>query len=231
MVLAEPVSLAFLMGVAAVFNPCGIALLPATMAWVGGTVLVTPRWVVRSGQGAGTGLLMAVGFTAVVAVVALLIRALGLFVGPVLRPVMLGMAGALILGGGLVGIGLFHFPIDRWVRWDPRPRGHRGWTLLVAGVIYGTAALSCTLPLFLAAFIPALSAGTLTFVQLVAAFGLGAALVLVGVSELTLFARDTTIHLIQRVGPWLNPVLGLMVAAAGSYLLYYWLLGPGRFLA
>lgn len=194
-------------------------------------MLVTPRWVVRSAQGAWAGLLMAVGFTAVVAVVALLVRVLGAIVGPLLRPAMLGMAGALILGGGLVGTGLFHFPLDRWVRLDPRPRGRQGWTLLAAGVIYGTAALSCTLPLFLAAFIPALSAGTLTFAQLVLAFGLGTALVLVGVSELTLFARDTTMHMIQRAGPWLNPVLGLMIAAAGSYLLYYWLLGPGHFLA
>ena len=46
------ISLAFFMGMAAVFNPCGIALLPASLAWVSGTIVTVPhpviRWAVHS---------------------------------------------------------------------------------------------------------------------------------------------------------------------------------------
>lgn len=224
-------SLAFLMGMAAVFNPCGIALLPASLAWVGGSVVTAPHPMIRLGQGLSAGLLMAVGFTAVVAMLALLVHALGVVLTPVLYPVMVVLGGGLILGGVLVALGLFHFPLDRWVRLERMPRGRQGWTLVVAGVVYGVAALSCTLPLFIAAFVPALTAGSGTFVGLLAAFGAGTAVILVGVSEVVLFARDATLRAIRRMGPWLNPLLGLVVAGAGGYLLYYWVWGAGHFLA
>ncbi len=77
---------------------------------------------------------------------------------------------------------------------------HTGWTLLVAGMVYGVAALSCTLPLFLAALAPALTGGWTTVFEVVTTFGLGTAVVLMGVGLVTLFARDGLLRAIRMGG-------------------------------
>ncbi|MHB1611630.1 MAG: cytochrome c biogenesis CcdA family protein [Sulfobacillus sp.] len=226
------ISLAFFMGMAAVFNPCGIALLPASLAWVSGTIVTVPHPVIRLGQGLLAGFLMSLGFTAVVAMLGLVVHGLGVVLTPVLYPVMVGLGVALVVSGALVALGLFHFPLDRWIRLDRVPRRRRSeWTFVVAGAVYGVAALSCTLPLFVAAFVPALTVGNGTFIRLLAGFGTGTAVIFVGVSELTLFARDATLRAIRGIGSWLNPLLGLVVAGSGGYLVFYWVWGAGRFLA
>jgi cytochrome c biogenesis protein CcdA len=97
--------------------------------------------------------------------------------------------------------------------------------------MYGIAALSCTLPLFLAALIPALGGGWTSVVRLIASFGGGTAVILVGFGLATLFVRDGLLRAIRTVGPWLNPALGLVIVGAGGYLLWYWVSGPGHFLA
>lgn len=225
-------NLAFYMGIAAVFNPCGIALLPASFAWIGGTVGGTSTVLARVGRGIQAGIFMAIGFTLVMALLALVMHGLGAALSPILHAVMLGLSALLIAGGATVALGLFHFPIDRWTRVDRiAAASHTGWTLIVAGIVYGVAALSCTLPLFLAALAPALAGGWATVLRIVTSFGLGTAVVLVGVGLITLFARDGLLRVIRAVGPWLNPALGLIIVAAGTYLGYYWLIGPGHFLA
>lgn len=225
-------NLAFYMGMAAVFNPCGIALLPASLAWIGGTVGGTPTVIARIGRGIQSGLLMALGFTLVMALLALVMHGVGAALSSFLPAVMLVLSGVLILGGTTVAFGLFHFPIDRWTGLGRIPATPRaGWTLIVAGIVYGVAALSCTLPLFLAALAPALAGGWAIVLRVVTSFGLGTAVVLMGVGLVTLFARDGLLHAIRTVGPWLNPVLGVIIVGAGAYLGYYWLFGPGHFLA
>lgn len=225
-------NLAFYMGVAAVFNPCGIALLPASLAWIGGTVAGTPTWLARAARGIQSGLLLAIGFTLVMAGLAMGMHALGAAVAPVLHAVMLVLSGGLVLGGAAVAFGLFHFPVDRWTGVGRLPLTRpTPWTLLVAGIVYGVAALSCTLPLFLAAVAPALAGGWATVLRLVTSFGLGTAVVMVSVGVGTLFARDGLLRAIRTVGPWLNPALGVIIVGAGTYLGYYWVFGPGHFLA
>lgn len=225
-------NLAFYMGIAAVFNPCGIAMLPASLAWIGGTVGGTPTVRARVARGIQSGLLMAVGFTVVMAVMALITHSLGAALSSVLHTVMLVLSGVLILGGITVAGGLFHFPIDRWAGIGRIPLSSRtGWTLFVAGMVYGVAALSCTLPVFLAALAPTLAGGWAAVVRVVSSFGLGTAVVLVGFGLVTIFARDGLLRAIGKVGPWLNLALGVIIVGAGGYLAYYWVWGPGHFLA
>jgi len=225
-------NLDFYMGMAAVFNPCGIALLPASLAWIGGTVGGTQTVLARTVRGIQSGILMAIGFTLVMALLALVMHGIGAALSPILHAVMLVLSGLLILGGAAVAFGLFHFPVDRWTGIGRMtPTAHTGWTLLVAGIVYGVAALSCTLPLFLAALVPALTGGWATVLWMVTSFGLGTAIVLMSIGLITLFARDGLLRAIRTVGPWLNPALGVIIVGAGAYLGYYWLWGPGHFLA
>lgn len=223
-------SLAFFMGIAAVFSPCGVAMLPVTLTWVGGTVKTAPHFTKRLWNGLIAALFMAVGFTLVVALLALVVHALGILLTPIIYPVMVVFSSILILSGILVISGRFHFPLDRWVSLDRFPRKMNQWTFFVAGVVYGITALSCTLPIFLAAFIPALTGSSGAFLELLAAFGSGIAVIFIILSEVILLFRDAALRFFRQVGPWLNPTLGIVVTGSGMYLMYYWVLGAGRFL-
>jgi cytochrome c-type biogenesis protein len=217
------------MGVAAVFNPCGVALLPAIFAWVGGTTTTGQGSWMRAWRGLQVGILMALGFTLVVAGLGVMVRLVGVLVARILPTAMIGLGALLVVGGVAVAMGLFHFPVDRWVKLEGVAAGRpRHWAFLVAGLTYGVGALSCTLPLFVAALLPTMSGGWAPFVAMVVLFGLGSAAVLVAVSEATLFVRDGLLRVLRSVAPWLNPGLGAVIGVAGLYLVYYWALGPGR---
>lgn len=175
---------------------------------------------------------MTLGFVLVVAVLGLVVQATGAVLGPILRPVMMAISVGLIGAGVLVALGLFHLPLDRWLgaQNPAAPSGGSWGTFVGAGALYGIAALSCTLPLFLAALLPAVAQGWTALGTFLVGFGGGTLTVLVVLSEATLFARDAVSHGLARVAAFINPVLGTVVFAAGGYLMYYWVWGPGRFL-
>jgi hypothetical protein len=138
---------AFAMGVAAVFNPCGVALLPASLAWVGGTAVEAGSAGARMVRGLVAGLLMALGFTAVVAVLAAALHGLGAVIGTILHPAMIVLAALIMVGGGLVAFGLLYVPVDRLVTWRGTTTRSLHWTWLLAGVVYGVAELHAS-PLY-----------------------------------------------------------------------------------
>lgn len=231
--MSSALTLPFLLGWAAVFNPCGVAMLPATLAWLVGTVVPDrPGGLVVRGVRAGIG--MTLGFTGVVAALAVLVHAVGAMLTPVMRPAMVVLGAVLVSGGGLVALGRFHFPLAGWLSVPPLHvpvrRSHTHGLMLLAGAAYGLGAVSCTLPLFVAALLPALTAGWGRAAAVVGAFGAGSGIVFVAVAEATVFARAALMQLLRRVGPWLNPVLGTVVAGSGGYLVYYWVWGPGHWL-
>lgn len=217
---------------ASVLNPCGVAMLPATLAWLAGTAAPTSSWLGRAGKGALAGLAMATGFTLVVLLLALLAHAAGAVFAGYLRILMIALGSALVVGGALVAFGLFHFPMARLLGAEQVSlvgrRSNGVGTMVLAGVLYGIAAMSCTLPLFIAVVFPTFTGGFDQTLSTVGAFGVGAALLLVAASEGTLFARDVVVGFLRRTARFMNPVLGAIIAGAGIYLVYYWMLGPGR---
>lgn len=220
------------MGAAAVFNPCGVALLPASLAWIGGTVAPAERIGLRVLRAVGAGLAMAAGFTAVVAILAVGFRSVGALLDHALRPVMLGVGAGLVVAGGLLAMGRWHFPLERWIRvpaMSPTPSG--SWlSWLVAGGVYAVGSLSCTLPLFVAALAPLLAAGWWTTMSAVTTIGAGVASLLVLLSVGTVWLRDALALGLGRLARRMPLVLGSVVGAAGLYLVYYWAWGPGHWL-
>lgn len=224
-----------MMGVAAVFNPCGVALLPASLAWVAGTV--TPSAATRGGisqtlQAAGAGVAMATGFMTVVALLAVGFHAVGSVIHSALRPLMLGLGAALSLAGASVAVGRWHLPLERWTAVPARrgglPGSWLGW--VGAGCVYAVGSLSCTLPLFVAAVAPLLAGSWQTVVTALATMGAGTAAVLVALSLGAVWARGGLDRLLSRLQARLSVGLGAIVSAAGLYLIYYWGWGPGRWL-
>ncbi len=219
-------------GMASVLNPCGVAMLPATLAWLAGTAAPTSTWPTKARRGALAGVAMAAGFTLVVLIVALVAHAVGAVFARSLRMLMIVLGSALAVGGALVAFGLFHFPVERLVGTEwvslARRRSNAVGTMVLAGVVYGIAAMSCTLPLFIAVVFPTFTGGFGKTFSTVGMFGLGAALLLVAASEGTLFARDILVRLLRRATRCMSPVLGGIIVGSGIYLVYYWALGPGR---
>ena len=107
--------------------------------------------------------------------------------------------------------------------------GARGFFLF--GLAYGTASLSCTLPIFLVVVVSvfdqgSFSASILRFVN----YGLGMGFTLMVITMGVVFFRTAVSHGVRSVLPYVQPVGALALAFAGSYVVYYWTLGKGSVL-
>lgn len=222
--------LAFGSGLAAAFNPCAIAMLPATIG------LLLGRWgtgpatggLRRLAQGLLTGAMLWAGFSVVVVAAALGFHLFTHAVFGALRPLMWALAVLLLAVGVLM---FLDRPIagPRVGSMAERVRGIGGGsvvTLAAAGAAYGLASLSCTLPLFVA-LMAETTGGAL--VLTVTAFVAGVAVVLLAVAVGTTLWKSAMERVIRAALPYVMRVSGVIVVLAGLWLGYYWSLGPGRF--
>jgi len=224
--------LAFGAGAASAFSPCGIAMLPATIGLMLGRRLNAVGVSGRLAQGVGAGLSLGLGFSVVVAVIAVAFAIVAHAILHILPLVMVALAGALVIMGVLMyfdrlAIGLSTEGFSERVR--GLGVGLFG-TLTAVGAAYGLAALSCTLPLFIALLAEVASAGWASTVEIVLAFALGVSLVLTAVAVGTAVWRMAMERAIRAALPYIGRVSGVIVVAAGLWISYYWLLGPGHWL-
>ena len=99
--------------------------------------------------------------------------------------------------------------------------GIRGF--LVFGIAYGIAALSCTLPVFLAVVASALAlkgftSGLLQFVSFALGMGFVIAIVTIG----SALFKETVNRWLRRLVPVVARLSGLLLILAGGYILYFW---------
>ena len=227
--LLAPLGFAFAAGVAAAFNPCGFAMLPAYMGLymganndadrahpirylgralvVGGTV--TAGFVVLF---SAAGVVIGIGARSALADV---LPWLGLSIGTVLA-----IAGSWLLGGGKLYTGLAMRVAARMG--DPGQANMRGYFLF--GLSYGTASLSCTLPIFLAVVGTSFAVSSIatSFEQFVL-YSLGMGLVIVALTVGMALFKGTMVGLLRKALPYIQPVGSWMMVLAGSYIVFYWL--------
>ncbi len=225
--------LAFGAGAASAFSPCGIAMLPATVALLLRGQDGSARLGERAWRGGVAGILLALGFSIVVAAAATLFSLVAQTVLRVLPLLMVALAVALVAMGVLLyrdrwAIGLSTGALAR--RMDAIGGSFVG-TLVAAGAAYGLAALSCTLPIFIALLAEVAGAGLAGTVSVVVVFATGVALVLVAVSVGTALWRGAMERTIHGVLPYVGRASGVIVVFAGLWIAYYWVLGPGHWLA
>ena len=223
-----PVGFAFGAGMVSTVNPCGFAMLPAYLGlYLGGAeesaVVPAPRRLTRALIVGGS---VTLGFMLLFGVVGLIIGSgsqavvgafpwIGLGVG-----VVLTFGGAWLLRGGSLYTSLAERAASRMG--DPSRVGVRGY--FVFGLSYGTASLSCTLPIFLLVV-------TSTFVVggffeavgqfIVYALGMGSVLMVLTLS-MALF-KGVMRSALRRVLPYIAPVSAVLMLVAGTYIVYYWL--------
>ena len=228
--IIAPLGFAFGAGIAAAFNPCGFAMLPAYMGLYLGASddeHGTPSVVQHLGKAIVVGGAVTAGFVLLFAVAGAVIGLgarsllgnilpwLGLAIG-----VALTAAGAWLLSGGKLYTALATRLSNRMG--DPGQSNIKGY--FIFGLSYGTASLSCTLPIFLAVVGTSFAVSSIatSFAQFVLyAFGMG--VVILGLTLGMALFKGAMVSGMRRAMPYIQPVGTWLMIVAGTYIVFYWL--------
>ncbi len=230
--LLAPFGFAFAAGMASAVNPCGFAMLPAYLGLYLGANEKNNEDV-KSARHLGRALVVGGAVTAGFVVlfgVAGTVIGLGArtFVGDVLPwvglavGVVLAIAGSWLIGGGKLYTGIAARAAARMG--NPGQVSLRGYFMF--GLSYGTASLSCTLPIFLAVVGSTL---TLAVSNLATSFGqfvlyaLGMGAVIMALTIGMAFFKGAMVRTMRRALPYIQPIGSWLMVLAGAYIVFYWL--------
>ena len=216
-------------GMASAVNPCGFAMLPAYLGlYLGanlqeGEKLSPARNLGRAllvGATVSAGLILLFGVAgAVIGVSASFVSDilpwLGLAIG-----VGLVAVGAWMVGGGKMYTGLAARAAGHMG--DPNRVSAKGYFMF--GLSYGTASLSCTLPIFIAVVgigVAGLSAQTVVGNFFLYALGMG--LVIMGLTLGMAIFKGAMVKLMRKALPYIQPIASGFMVVAGTYIVFYWL--------
>ncbi len=226
---------AFAAGLASAVNPCGFAMLPAYLGLYLGSGAADEagaRPLAQLRQAGLVGAAVTAGFVALfglagtviglgASIVVSYIPWIGLIIG-----LLLSLTGAWLIGGGKLYTGVAARAASRIG--DPRQVNIKGYFLF--GVSYGTASLSCTLPIFLAVL--GLTASDVSFFGILLdffLFSLGMGLVIVVLTLGIAFFRGAMVGGLRRALPYIQPLGYWLMVLAGTYITFYWLTIGGLF--
>ncbi|MCH8849869.1 MAG: cytochrome c biogenesis protein CcdA [Chloroflexi bacterium] len=210
-------------------NPCGFTMLPAYFGlYLGtGSPQARSRSPIRQfGQALLVGLTVTAGFMLLFAVVGISIGAGAQFVVDAFPWIGLAIGVLLLAAGGwlLAGGTLYNAIGDRLAAriGDPSQASVRGYFLF--GLSYGTASLSCTLPIFitviggsiaLADFLPSVGQFVL--------YGLGMGAVILALTLSMALFKAALVEKLRRAMVFFQPLSAALMLAAGAFIIYYWL--------
>ena len=228
--IIAPLGFAFAAGVAAAFNPCGFAMLPAYVGlYIGSDEDVEGRAaLLRSfGRALLVGASVTVGFVVLFGVAGAVIGLgarplvsdilpwLGLSIG-----VLLTLAGAWLLSGGELYSALAQQLANRFG--DPGQANVKGYFLF--GLSYGTASLSCTLPIFLSVIGTTFAVSSIgTSLGQFVLYALGMGVVIMGLTLGMAVFKGAFVGGFRRAMPYVHPIGTWMMIVAGAYIVFYWL--------
>ena len=226
--IIAPLGFAFGAGLAAAFNPCGFAMLPAYMGlYLGVGEDDNSSFISHIGKALLIGGSVTVGFILLFAVAGAVIG-LGArsVVGSILPWIGLGvgilltLAGAWLLGGGKLYTALAQQMAEKFG--NPGQANIRGY--FIFGLAYGLASLSCTLPIFLAVIGSSFASANIwaAFAQFILyALGMGAVIITLTVG-IALF-KGAMVGGMRKVMPYMQPIGTWLMLIAGTYIVFYWL--------
>lgn len=216
-------------GMASAVNPCGFAMLPAYLGlYLGSNAaaeagLSLPRTLLRAlvvGAAVSAGFILlfgvvgaAVGLSA--SFVSAVLPALGLVVG-----VGLVAAGAWLVGGGKLYTNLAARAANRLG--NPNQTNIRSY--FTFGLSYGTASLSCTLPIFIAVVgIGVAGSSPATVVGNFFFYALGMGLVILAMTLGMAVFKGAMVAWMRKALPYIQPIAAGFMVLAGTYIVFYWL--------
>lgn len=224
-----PLGFAFSAGMVSSVNPCGFAMLPAYLGLYLGDANNDgdERGLASRLQRAVlVGATVTAGFVVMFAIVGVPIGLgargivaafpwVGLSIG-----VLLAIVGTYILSGG----NLYNNVAMRLSARMGNANNNSIRGYFTFGLAYGTASLSCTLPIFLAVIGGTFTADTFldTLLQfLLYGFGMGTVILLLTVGMAV--ARGAMVGGLRRVLPYVGTISAVMLLVSGAFIVYYWL--------
>jgi cytochrome c biogenesis protein CcdA len=217
--------LAFVAGLACVFTPCGIGLLPAYVGLLletgppGTKRAAVPSRPTRVARAFAGGLQAALGIVAAYAALAVLFWAFG----AALRPWLPWLAPA--LGLGLAVLGVLAFRGTGWEFLRPRTSTVAGFDARAGftafGAAYGLAGFACTGPLFLPILLAGFVEGPLVGLQAFALYTLAVAGVVVAIAALVALGQQTRLGVLMTGAPWLHKASAAILVVGGLVVAWY----------
>ena len=216
-------------GMASAVNPCGFAMLPAYLGMyigdeVGQTILTSP--LEHFGRAILVGLTVTAGFVVLFSVVGVVIGLGADFVGDLLQWLGLLIGIGLVLAGAwMVGGGKFYSGVAARAAshmGNPTDVSMKGY--FIFGISYGTASLSCTLPIFLAVLgISVAGVGVSSVLSDFLLFALGMGLVIMALTLGMAFFKTAMVGALKKVLPYIQPLGSGLMVISGTYIVFYWL--------
>ena len=223
-----PFGYAFGAGMATAVSPCGIAMLPAYVSLYLGVEkrgLLTSSLLRRISRALIMSGAVTLSFVVFFGAMGALISAGGQFLLAFIPWITVFIGVALILLGILLVAGVHIYtslPACLAARLgNLGGSGLKGF--IIFGIAYAIAALSCTLPVFLAVVSGALTVGGFTsgLFQFVSfALGMGFIITLVAISSVIF--KETVNRWLRRLVPFIAKISGILLIFAGGYILYFW---------
>ena len=217
-------------GMASAVNPCGFAMLPAYLGMylsdeAGGQAQeVQP--VKHFGRAILVGLTVTVGFVLLFGLVGVVIGLGASFIGALLQwlgliiGIGLALVGAWMVGGGKLYTGIAVRAASHMG--NPAQVSMKGY--FIFGISYGTASLSCTLPIFLAVVgISVAGRGAASVFGDFVLFALGMGLVIMALTLGMAFFKTAMVRALRKVLPYIQPLGSWLMVIAGTYIVFYWL--------
>ncbi|KDA06940.1 mercury transporter [Microbacterium sp. CH12i] len=215
-------ALAFAAGMIAPVNPCGFALLPAWITHALGDAAASPA-PVRLLRALRAGLALTIGFAGTLALAGVAVSAgargliqaapaIGLVVG-----VVLVLLGAAMLAGRSFSLRLPSIPDRATERLPGTAR------MVVFGVGYAAASLSCTFGVLLAVIAQAQATASFAGMLLVfAVYAAGSATVLLVVAVAAAAAGSALSRRITALARYGPKITAAVLVLTGAYLAWYW---------
>ena len=220
---------AFAAGMASAVNPCGFAMLPAYLGLYLGSNLSEeerPGPVAGILRGLVVGGAVSAGFILLFGIVggavglsASFISGLLPWLGLIIGAALVG-AGAWMVAGGKLYTGIAARAADRLG--NPNTVSIRSF--FTFGVSYGTASLSCTLPIFIA--VVGIGSATSSLLQVVGNFflyAIGMGLVIMVMTLGMAIFKGAMVRLMRKALPYIQPIASAFMVIAGAYIVFYWL--------
>ncbi|MDE2716264.1 MAG: hypothetical protein OXI33_04495, partial [Chloroflexota bacterium] len=134
--------------------------------------------------------------------------------------IVLTFVGGWLLGGGKIYTSIAQQASTKFG--DPSKVGVKGYFLF--GLSYGTASLSCTLPIFIAVLGIGVATNTLvdSLVSFVL-FALGMGTVILVLTIAMALFKGALVGALRKILPYTQPVSAVFMILAGAYIVFYWL--------
>lgn len=215
------VNLALISGFLTFLTPCGFAMLPAYISYYLGrdNQPKSLPWKKRLFKGLTFGFLAGLGIITIFSLLGVVIVVLGNAIKPLIP--WLTILGALfIIALGFLMLTKRNFSIS--LPFQLGGAAKPGQNFYSFGIIYGLAVMSCSLPIFLAVTLGALSAGGIQgglFVFVL--YATAAAVSMILFSLILSIIREAILRWLGKIFPYFQKAAAFVIIVAGIYLIYY----------